>query len=193
MSKETTFPLSAQHLDLVCHFKKFEPVFSRERDEEQIPQKEKEDAACEFLEICKRLDLDPCSVVTERAKEEIENTVHDYPDQGFKIERLSHNKKEFDIRISALLEFERACQILKLMPRDIIISEAARKLQQGQFSKFANIEVEISQLTRKLLQENVESLSKYKQHFRKGRIVECWYVFPRFVKVSDRKIVEVLY
>jgi hypothetical protein len=193
MSKETAFPLSTQHLDRVCHFQKFEPVFSRERDEEQIPEKVKEDAACEFLEICERLDLDPRSVVTERAKEEIENTVHDYPDQGFQIERLSHNKKEFDERSQALLELERACQVLKLIPRDVIISEAARKLQQGQFSRFSNVEVEIAQLARKLIQEKVDSLEKYRQHFRKGRIVECWYVFPRFIKVSDGKIAEVLF
>lgn len=193
MLKETTFPLSVQHLDQICHFVEFSPVFSRERDEEQIPEKIKEEVAYEFLEICKRLDLDPRSVVTERAKEEIEKTVHDYPDQGFKIERLSHNKKEFDERITALLEFERACQILKLIPREEILKEAVRKLQQGQFSKFANLEVEISQLARKLLQENVKLLAKYKQHFRKGRIRECWYVFPRFVKVSGGKIVEVMY
>lgn len=193
MPKVNIIPLSPQHLDYVCHFREFKPLFSLERDEEQIPQNEKEKVASEFLKICKRLDLDPRSVVTQRAKREIEKTVHDFPDQGFEIEKLSHNKEEFDVRNRALLEFEQACQILKLIPRDVILSEAAKKLRHGRFSKFANLEVEIPQLTRAMIEEKVESLAKYRQHFREGRIPECWYVFPRFVKVEERKIVAVLY
>lgn len=192
--KENLFPLSPDTLDFCVRFDpNFKPVFSLERDEEQIPLRVKERAAEKFLSLCKKMDLDPKAVLTQRAKDEVETTVHDYPDQPFLIKRLSHNKEEFDQRIEVLKKLERTGEILRTDPREIIISEAQRKLQSGTMKKGVNLEVEISQLVDGLLKKKVGFLDKYITTYRQGQILETWYVFPRFLMVENNKVRELIF
>jgi hypothetical protein len=194
MQKTNKIPLNPTLLEACCRFEKeYQPVLSRERDEEHIPQKEKEESARRFLALCKELDLNPKAVASEKAKELIEKTARDYPQKGVNLDRISYTKEEFDSRISALSDFKRCCEILNVAPKEIIIKEAAAILRHGQLPRRQNLEVEISQLTKNLYQEKIREVAHYKERFRVGRMTECWYVFPRFLEVEDGKVVKVIY